>query len=96
MKIELVDLLVIVVYFVGITVVGLWSIRRMKMTSDAYFLVAHADNLSMFDPEAFWKCHQGRPSGAVMSMLRTTDCHQLLGSCVTTKSRRSVAMTTFP
>ena len=53
MNIELVDLLVIVVYFVGITGVGLWSIRRMKMTSDAYFLAGRALNWGVIGSAMF-------------------------------------------
>lgn len=38
LNIPLLDLAVIVVYLVGVTAAGLWSVRRMRMTSEAYFL----------------------------------------------------------
>ncbi len=33
------------------------------------FLVAHADNLTIFDPSAFFKCHQERPHAAELTMM---------------------------
>lgn len=33
------------------------------------FLVAHADNLTIFDPSAFFKCHQERPRAAELTMM---------------------------
>ncbi len=38
LRIPLIDLAVIVAYLAGITFVGLWVTRRMKMTGEAYFL----------------------------------------------------------
>ena len=42
MNISSVDLAIIVIYLLGIAGVGLWSVRRTKMTSDAYFLAGRA------------------------------------------------------
>ena len=36
------DLVIIVAYLVGITAAGLWSVRKMKMTGDAYFLAGRS------------------------------------------------------
>ncbi|WP_299549858.1 sodium:solute symporter [Seonamhaeicola sp.] len=38
MKISAIDLVVILVYLIGIVLVGLWSTRKSKMTSENYFL----------------------------------------------------------
>ena len=38
MSIPVVDLVVIVVYLVGVTAVGLLSVRRLKLTGEVYFL----------------------------------------------------------
>ena len=37
-KIDTIDLIIIVVYIIGILFIGLWSVRKSKMTSDNYFL----------------------------------------------------------
>ena len=37
-KIDTVDLIIIIAYIVGILFIGLWSVRKSKMTSDNYFL----------------------------------------------------------
>jgi SSS family solute:Na+ symporter len=37
-KIDTVDLIIIIVYIVGILFIGLWSVRKSRMTSDNYFL----------------------------------------------------------
>ena len=37
-----VDLAIIVVYLVGITTAGLWSVRKVKMTGNAYFLAGRS------------------------------------------------------
>ena len=37
-KIDTIDLIIIIVYIVGILFIGLWSVRKSKMTSDNYFL----------------------------------------------------------
>ncbi|MEN9919620.1 MAG: hypothetical protein RL662_2056 [Bacteroidota bacterium] len=37
-SISTIDLIIIVVYIVGILFIGLWSVRKTKMTSDNYFL----------------------------------------------------------
>ena len=36
------DLAIIVVYLVGITTAGLWSVRKLKMTGNAYFLAGRS------------------------------------------------------
>jgi SSS family solute:Na+ symporter len=36
------DLAIIVLYLVGITTAGLWSVRKLKMTGDAYFLAGRS------------------------------------------------------
>lgn len=33
------------------------------------FLFAHADNLSVFDPQAFYDCHSSRPDGCIGTMM---------------------------
>jgi SSS family solute:Na+ symporter len=42
MSIPTIDLVVIVVYLVGVTAVGLLSVRRMKLTGEVYFLAGRA------------------------------------------------------
>jgi solute:Na+ symporter, SSS family len=37
-KIDSADLIIIIVYIIGILAVGLWSVRKSRMTSDNYFL----------------------------------------------------------
>jgi len=37
-KIDTIDLIIIIVYIIGILFIGLWSVRKSKMTSDNYFL----------------------------------------------------------
>jgi len=37
-KIDTIDLVIIVVYIIGILLIGLWSVRKSRMTSDNYFL----------------------------------------------------------
>jgi len=37
-KIDTADLVIIIIYIVGILAIGLWSVRKSKMTSDNYFL----------------------------------------------------------
>ena len=37
-KIDTIDLVIIVVYILGILLIGLWSVRKSRMTSDNYFL----------------------------------------------------------
>ena len=37
-KIDTIDLIIIIVYILGILAIGLWSVRKSKMTSDNYFL----------------------------------------------------------
>ncbi len=37
-KIDIIDLTIIIVYIIGILFIGLWSVRKSKMTSDNYFL----------------------------------------------------------
>jgi len=37
-KIGIIDLIIIVVYIIGILFIGLWSVSKSKMTSDNYFL----------------------------------------------------------
>ena len=37
-KIDTIDLVIIIVYIIGILFIGLWSVRKSKMTSDNYFL----------------------------------------------------------
>lgn len=37
-KIDTIDLVIIVVYITGILLIGLWSVRKSRMTSDNYFL----------------------------------------------------------
>ncbi|MGD0341241.1 MAG: sodium:solute symporter [Bacteroidales bacterium] len=43
-KIDTADLIIIVVYIVGILAIGLWSVRKSKMTSDNYFLAGRGLN----------------------------------------------------
>ena len=38
LKIDTIDLIIIIVYILGILFIGLWSVRKSKMTSDNYFL----------------------------------------------------------
>lgn len=42
MNIPTLDLIVILVYLVGITAIGILSVRRMKLTSDVYFLAGRS------------------------------------------------------
>ena len=42
MSIPLIDLVVIVVYLVGVTAAGLLSVRRRKLTGEVYFLAGRA------------------------------------------------------
>jgi len=37
-KIDMIDLVIIITYIIGILFIGLWSVRKSKMTSDNYFL----------------------------------------------------------
>ena len=37
-KIDTIDLIIIIIYIIGILFIGLWSVRQNKMTSDNYFL----------------------------------------------------------
>ena len=37
-KIDTIDLIIIIIYIIGILFIGLWSVRKNKMTSDNYFL----------------------------------------------------------
>ncbi|MBB3186208.1 sodium:solute symporter family transporter [Microbacter margulisiae] len=37
-KIDTIDLVIIIVYIIGILFIGLWSVRKSKMTSENYFL----------------------------------------------------------
>ena len=37
-KIDTIDLIIIAIYIIGILFIGLWSVRKSKMTSDNYFL----------------------------------------------------------
>ena len=37
-KIDTIDLIIIIIYIIGILFIGLWSVRKSKMTSDNYFL----------------------------------------------------------
>ena len=37
-KIDTIDLIIIIVYILGILAIGLWTVRKSKMTSDNYFL----------------------------------------------------------
>ena len=37
-KIDTPDLIIIIIYIIGILLIGLWSVRKSKMTSDNYFL----------------------------------------------------------
>lgn len=37
-KIDMIDLVIIIVYIIAILFIGLWSVRKSKMTSDNYFL----------------------------------------------------------
>lgn len=37
-KIDNIDLIIIIIYIIGILFIGLWSVRKSKMTSDNYFL----------------------------------------------------------
>jgi SSS family solute:Na+ symporter len=37
-KIDTIDLIIIIVYIIGILFIGLWSVRKSKMTRDNYFL----------------------------------------------------------
>ncbi len=42
MRLPLIDLVVIVVYLVGILAVGLLSVRHVKLTGDVYFLAGRS------------------------------------------------------
>ena len=42
MSIPTIDLVIIVLYLVGVTAVGLLSVRRMKLTGEVYFLAGRA------------------------------------------------------
>ena len=42
MRLPLTDLIVIVVYLVGILVIGLWSVRKLKLTGEVYFLAGRS------------------------------------------------------
>lgn len=42
LSIPILDLIIIVVYLVGILAVGVLSVRRMKLTSQAYFLAGRS------------------------------------------------------
>jgi SSS family solute:Na+ symporter len=44
MKIPILDLIVILVYLIGILAVGILSVRRMKLTGEMYFLAGRALN----------------------------------------------------
>jgi mannose-1-phosphate guanylyltransferase len=48
---------------------GTMMSQRQFVESSGPFLVAHADNLSDFDPSAFARAHEKRPSPAVMTMM---------------------------
>lgn len=48
---------------------GTLLLQRQFLESSGPFLVAHADNLSDFDPSAFLRAHEKRPDGAVMTMM---------------------------
>jgi SSS family solute:Na+ symporter len=37
-KTDTTDLIIIIAYIIGILLIGLWSVRKSKMTSDNYFL----------------------------------------------------------
>lgn len=42
LRIPLVDLIIIILYLLGILFIGLWTTRRMKMTGEAYFLAGRS------------------------------------------------------
>lgn len=43
--------------------------NRKFFSGSESFLVAHADNLTFFDPLEFWEAHQKRPPGCIMTMM---------------------------
>ncbi|MFA6125769.1 MAG: sodium:solute symporter [Bacteroidales bacterium] len=53
MKIPLLDLAVIVVYLVGILAVGLWVVRKQKMTTSSYFLANRSLNWAVIGAALF-------------------------------------------
>ena len=55
-------------------------LRNRDFFEDAAFMVAHADNLTAFDPAAFIRRHQERPRAAAITMMTfDTDAPQTCG-----------------
>jgi mannose-1-phosphate guanylyltransferase len=55
-------------------------LRNREFLSDGAFLVAHADNLTRFDVQAFLKAHRERPAGVEITMMTFhTDAPQTCG-----------------
>ena len=53
MKIPLLDLVVILVYLIGILVIGLWVVRKQKMTTSSYFLANRSLNWAVIGAALF-------------------------------------------
>jgi mannose-1-phosphate guanylyltransferase len=55
-------------------------LKNRDFFGDSPFLVAHADNLTQFDPAAFIACHHRRPAGVDITMMTfDTDAPQTCG-----------------
>lgn len=55
-------------------------LKNREFFGDSPFLVAHADNLTQFDPAAFIACHHQRPAGVDITMMTfDTDAPQTCG-----------------
>lgn len=55
-------------------------LKNKKFFEDGSFLVAHADNLTIFDANSFMDCHKNRPDGIDITMMTfTTDIPQNCG-----------------
>jgi solute:Na+ symporter, SSS family len=53
MKISTIDLIVIIVYLIGILVVGIWVVRKQKMTTSSYFLANRSLNWAVIGAALF-------------------------------------------
>ena len=53
LKIPLLDLVIIIVYMLGILVVGVWVVRKQKMTSNSYFLAGRSLNWALVGAALF-------------------------------------------
>jgi SSS family solute:Na+ symporter len=53
LQIPLIDLVIVIVYMLGILVVGVWVVRKQKMTSHSYFLAGRSLNWALVGAALF-------------------------------------------